>query len=135
MGEHALFTNEDLDRFILYAYNKVTAILLALVPLWSLTVAIYKYPSELRREKQRRAHQQAETQSLVLDDGPSPSQDHTTVAADQVEPSTRPAVRTGSRPLETDEHGMGLRSRGVQDVGAVESFELTFMPRTLPFIL
>ncbi|KAH8082452.1 hypothetical protein BXZ70DRAFT_959185 [Cristinia sonorae] len=37
-------------------FGQVTALLLSLAPLWSLTVAVYKYPSLRKREERRRVH-------------------------------------------------------------------------------
>ncbi|KAH9948278.1 hypothetical protein B0H21DRAFT_660500, partial [Amylocystis lapponica] len=46
-------------------FGQITAVLLSLAPLWSLTVALYKYPSLWRKQKQRKqCRSNGETQSL-----------------------------------------------------------------------
>jgi hypothetical protein len=57
---NCIFTGEN----AVTSFGQMAALLLALTPLWSLCVALYKYPALLKRKKRSRRHQQDEAMEL-----------------------------------------------------------------------
>jgi len=126
---NCIFTAEGENNFS--GFGQITALLLALTPLWSLTLALYRYPSRLRKAERRR---KALVQSLSVQE-PSLAE-AVQLARDDHDPSARVSLphivtqnlspSTGSSPTYPRSP---LRRRTVGDGSEIE---LQYLPGSLP---